>query len=60
MFESIQKMIHRIRTVYGDSDVTYGGDTLGDLTNYQQGIIQGNTDGPDIWSVLSSVIFEII
>ena len=26
MFQTIQKMIHIIRTVYGDSDITYGGE----------------------------------
>ena len=26
MFASIQRMIHRVRTVFGDSELTYGGD----------------------------------
>ena len=30
MVESIQEMIHRIRTAFGDSDITYGGGDIGD------------------------------
>ena len=48
-------MIHRIRTANGDSDLTYGGDTLEDWTSYQQGILQGNTAELDIWSAFGSV-----
>ena len=59
IFYSIQKMIHRIRTVYGDSDITYGGE-LGNWENWPMGVLQGNAAGPDIWSVLSSVIFKIL
>ena len=29
MFNTIQKMIHRIRTVYGDSEISYGGEDMG-------------------------------
>ena len=60
MFESIQRMVHKVRTAFGDSEKTYGGDDLGDWKNYPQGILQGNASGPAIWSVLSSIIFEIL
>ena len=30
MFETIQKMVHRVRTAYGDSTNTYGGEDIGD------------------------------
>ena len=60
MFGAIQKMIHRIKTVYGVSDTFYGGDDLGDWENWAQGILQGNTSGPSVWSTLSSVIFDIL
>ena len=53
-------MIHRIRTAYGDSETTYGGDTVGEWDNFAQGILQGNTAGPDVWSALSSVVFEVL
>ena len=58
MFGAIQKMIHRIRTVYGVSDVTYGGN-LGAWENWPQSVLQGNAAGPAIWSTLSSVICSI-
>ena len=63
MFQSIQLMIHRIRTLFGDSDITWGGEDLKDLgnwENYPQGVLQGNAAGPTIWSLLSSIIFEIL
>ena len=60
MFTSIQKMIHKIRTVYGDSDLTYGGEDIGDWENFPQGVLQGNASGPQIWSILSSIIFSIL
>ena len=63
MFQSIQLMIHRIRTLFGDSDITWGGEYLIDLLdweNYPQGVLQGNAAGPTIWSLLSSIIFEIL
>ena len=33
IFSAIQKMIHRIRTIYGDSEIIYGGE-LGDWANW--------------------------
>ena len=63
MFETIQKMTHRIRTLYGDSKITWGGDTLSnikDWKNYPQGVLQGNACGPTIWALVSSIIFEIL
>ena len=29
MFGAIQKMVHRIKTPYGESEISYGGDDLG-------------------------------
>ena len=52
-------MIHRIRTVYGESDITYGGE-LGNWENWPIGVLQGNAVVTAIWSVLSSVIFKIL
>ena len=60
MFGSIQRMTHRIRTAFGDSDVTYGGDDFGDWKCAPQGVLQGNASGPAVWSALSSIIFEIL
>ena len=60
MFETIQRMVHRIRTGFGDSTETYGGDDIMDWHFTPQGVLQRNASGPTIWSVLSSVIFEIL
>ena len=60
MFSSIQRMIHKIRTTYGDSEITYGGDDLGAFSHYPQGVLQGNASGPTVWILLSSVVFEIL
>ena len=51
----------RIRTVFGDSDFTYGGINIEkDWHNFPQGVLQGNASGPQIWSILSSIIFDIL
>ena len=63
MFETIQKMTHRIRTLFGDSVITWGGDVnspLENWKNYPQGVLQGNACGPTIWTLVSSMIFEIL
>ena len=60
LFESIQKMTHRVRTAYGDSHDTYGGCTTDDWENYPQGILQGNACGPTVWALISSIIFECL
>ena len=60
MFSAIQGMIHRVRTYFGDSHVTYGGDDIADWLNEPQGVLQGNAAGPTIWSLLSSIIFDVL
>ena len=60
MFGSIQRMVHRTRTMFGDSDLVYGGDDIDAWENYPQGVLQGNAAGPTIWVLVSSVIFEIL
>ena len=60
MFQTIQKMIHRVRTAFGDSELTYGGDDLELFESPPQGFVQGNASGPAIWSIISSVIFECL
>ena len=61
MFGAVQQLVHKIRTLYGDSDCFYGGED--DPVQHElppQGSGQGNGAGPTIWSVLSSTIFEIL
>ena len=60
MFSSIQRMVHSIRTSFGDSKITYGGDQIGDWENHPQGVLQGNASGPTIWSLVSSIVFEVL
>lgn len=50
MFGFIQKIIYRVRTAFGNSDIMYGGEDIGDLGNQPQRVLQRNTRGPDIWS----------
>ena len=60
MFNTIQHMIHRVRTAYGDSTTSYGGEFKGAWLNFAQGVLQGNAAGPQVWLILSSVIFKIL
>jgi Reverse transcriptase (RNA-dependent DNA polymerase). len=61
MFTSIQYMLHRVRTAFGDSTHTYGGMSCDKKwTLPPQGVLQGNGCGPAIWAILSSCIFEIL
>ena len=53
-------MVHCIQTSFGDSEGTYGGDDYPDWRAAPQGVLQGNACGLAIWSVLSSVVFEIL
>ena len=61
MFNSIQRMTHRIRTGYGDSSFSYRGDKIPE--EYKQmlmGFNQGNGAGPTLWGILSSTISAIL
>ena len=61
MFGAVQKLVHRIRTLYGDSKGTYGGENKSKrYSRPPQGTGQGNGAAPTIWAVLSSTIFEIL
>ena len=59
MFGTIQTMIHKVRTVFGDSRITYCADNP-DFLLPVQGTCQGNGAGPSIWSILCSTIFEVL
>ena len=59
MFGTIQTMIHKVRTAFGDSDTTYKADNPEFLLPVQ-GTCQGNGAGPSIWSILCSTIFEVL
>jgi hypothetical protein len=57
MFSTLQNLEHTIRTAYGDSDKTYGGDLW---VIPMQGVYQGNGAGPIIWAVVSSPLLRIM
>ena len=57
MLEPIRRLTHRIRTAYGDSHVTYGGDNW---DRDPSGICQGNGAGPAIWALVSSPILKML
>ena len=60
MFASIQKMIYKIRTTFIDSDITFRREDIGNWENFPQGVLQGIASDPAIWSIISSVVFEIL
>ena len=57
MFTTIQNLQHRIRTVYGDSDIGFNGKLF---VVPIQGVGQGNGAGPQIWAVVSTPIFDML
>ena len=59
MFETIQNLVHTVRTAYGKSHKSYGGYSP-IFTNMPQGLGQGNGAGPTIWSILSSTVFDVL
>jgi len=55
MLETIQKMQHYIRTAFGESTQSYGGDPSKPAT---QGILQGNGAGPAGWFAICSIMID--
>ena len=58
MLSTIQQAKHVTRTAFGDSDTTYGG--IEEFSAPVMGVGQGNGCGPQVWAVVSSVMFEIL
>ena len=56
IFTTLQEATHRVRTGYGDSTASYGGNKEDTPIH---GICQGNGAGPAIWAVLSSLLLDI-
>ena len=57
MFTSIQNLQHRIRTVFGDSEVGFSGAVY---VVPIQGVGQGNGAGPQIWAVVSTPVLNMV
>ena len=59
MLDTIHCMKHTVRTSYGDSNLTYGGDTIPEEFRYfMMELFQGNGSTPQILSIISSVVFS--
>jgi len=57
LFSTLQNAVHRVRTGYGDSSESYGGQVwLLPL----HGIGQGNRAGPAIWAVVSTPLLNVL
>ena len=59
MFGTIQQLIHKVRTAFGDSVETYRNDNPS-FAIPAQGTCQGNGSGPSVWSIICSTIFDIL
>ena len=57
MFSTIQSLNHYIRTIYGDSDLSFTGALW---TVPIQGVGQGNGAGPQIWALVSTPILNLL
>ena len=60
MCGTLQNMIHVVRTAFGDSKDSVGGDDWGPYSLPCMGMFQGNKAGPQIWAIISSTIFEAL
>jgi len=57
LFSTLQNAKHQVRTGYGDSSKSYGGDAW---ITPMHGIGQGNGAGPAIWAVLSTPLLNML
>ena len=59
MFNTIQQMKHRNKTVHGVSDCSFGGKQDKFIAK-PNGVCQGNGAGPAVWAVVSSKMFQVL
>ena len=57
MLEPIRCLEHKVRTAYGDSEDSYGGEKW---ETDPSGICQGNGAGPAIWALVSLPLFDCL
>jgi hypothetical protein len=57
MFSTIQCLNHYIRTIYGDSELSFTGELW---TVPIQGMGQGNGAGPQIWALMSTSVLDLL
>ena len=62
MFTTIQKLKHYIRTIFGDSELSFGGDLWAVKVSDGpiQGLGQGNGAAPQMWAVVSTPVLEML
>ena len=61
MLDTIQSMSHTVRTAYGDSNITYGVDTItDDFKNFVMGLCQVNGCAIQIFPIISSIVFSAL
>ena len=60
MFTTLQNMVHTVRTAFGESTQTFGGELWAIPTTPPQGVGQGNGAGPAIWAVVSTPVLEMM
>ena len=54
-------MSHKVRTAYGYSNLTYGGDTGPKyLRHFRMRIFQVNGCSTQLWSIISSIVFSAL
>ena len=58
MFSTIQNLIHNVRTIYGDSVLFFLAKDLDKVVI--QGCGQGNGAGPPMWTMISTVILDML
>ena len=57
MFSTIRRLMHNVRTTFGDSEVTFSGKLW---IVPLQGVGQGNGAFPTIWAVVSTPVLNIL
>ena len=57
MFTTLQNIKHTIRTAYGDSQHSYGGDPW---LVPMQGVLKDNGAGPMLWAVVSTPVLNVM
>ena len=69
MFTTLQGMTHTVKTIYGQSEQSFGGDLYAvqyephdfdSLHQPPQGLGQGNGNGPQTWAVVSTPVLEMM
>ena len=61
MLDSIQRMSHRVRTAYGDFNITYGGEIIPDkFRHFMMGLSQRIGCATQLWSIISYIVFSAL